>query len=223
MSCSILTAVALASVSAVAAHRWLQLPWLALWPSLAATAGVSAVLYRRFPGNADFGWPNRVTLLRAVLLLLLLACLWVPVDLGLAWAATLTAAVAALLDGVDGAVARRIGQHSEFGARFDMETDGAFVLLLSLLVWHMNKAGIWVVLCGVMRPALLLAMRGWPLLGRPLAPSSRRRQVAALQMVLLPIALCPLVSPPVATLLCAVAVVSLLASFAIDIRWLVRS
>jgi hypothetical protein len=47
--------------------------------------------------------------------------------------------------------------------------------------------------------------------------------VAALQMVLLPIALCPLVSPPVATLLCAVAVVSLLASFAIDIRWLVRS
>lgn len=223
VSCSILTAVALASVLAVAAQRLLQLPWLALWPSLAAVAGVGAALYRLFPRHADFGWPNRITLLRAVLLLLLLACLWVPVDLHLAWAATLTAAVAALLDALDGAVARRIGQYSEFGARFDMETDGAFVLLLSLLVWHMNKAGIWVVLCGLLRPVLLLAMRPWPLLGRPLPPSSRRKQVAALQMVLLPLALCPLVSPQVATVLCALAVLSLLGSFAIDIRWLVRS
>ena len=207
----------------MSAHLQLQLPWHALWPAMLLVVLAGLWLRIRFAEAADFGWPNRITLLRAVLLVQLVACLRVPVDLRLAWIATLIAAVAALLDAVDGAVARRLGQNSDFGARFDMETDGAFVLLLSVLVWHLNKVGLWVVLCGVLRPALLLAMRLWPVLRRPLPPSGRRRQVAALQMVLLPLALCPLVSPATATLLCAVAVLSLLGSFAIDLRWLVRS
>lgn len=223
VSSSILTAVALTGVLAVAAHRGLALAWWSLLPSGVLVVATGLWLRSRFTAAGDFGWPNRITLLRVVLLLLLLAVLWVPVPVQLAWAASLTAAVAALLDAVDGAVARRLGQHSAFGARFDMEADGAFVLLLSLLVWHMNKVGVWVVLCGLLRPLLLLAMRVWPKLAAPLPPSARRKQVAALQMVVLPLALCPLVSPQLASVLCAVAVLSLLASFAIDIRWLVRT
>ena len=33
---------------------------------------------------------------------------------------------------------------SSFGARFDMETDAAFILILSVLVWQHGKAGAWV-------------------------------------------------------------------------------
>ena len=40
---------------------------------------------------------------------------------------------------------------SGYGARFDMETDAAFILVLSILVWQHGKAGAWVLLCGLMR------------------------------------------------------------------------
>ena len=223
VSCSILTAVALSGVLTLLARHWLDLPWLALLPSITLALAGALLLWARFPAGVDFGWPNRVTLLRAVLLLVLLMALWVPIDVRLAWAAALTAAVAAALDAADGAIARRYGQHSAFGARFDMETDGAFVLLTALLVWHAERAGLWVVLCGLLRPALLVAMRYWPQLSRSLPPSPRRKRVAALQMVLLPLALCPLVPAPVAVLLCAVAVLSLVGSFAVDIHGLVTA
>lgn len=223
VSSSILTAVALAGALLLCAQwRW-QWPWVTGLPSLVLAVAGAGWLYAHFPRGMDFGWANRVTLLRAVLLVLLLPVLWVPVDATLAWIVCLTAALAALLDAVDGALARRLRAAGEFGARFDMETDGLFVCVLTLLVWQLDRAGAWVLTGGLLRPALLLAMRVWPELARPLPPSRRRKRVAALQMVVLPLALCPLLTVPWASTLCALALLLLLWSFAVDVRGLVRS
>ena len=57
-------------------------------------------------------------------------------------------------------------QASAFGARFDMETDAALILILSLLVWQHGKAGAGSLRCGLMRYAFVAldgCCRGWRL------------------------------------------------------------
>ena len=64
-----------------------------------------------------------------------------------------------VLDGVDGKVARARGETSAFGARFDMETDAALLLALSLAVPALGIAGWWALAIGGMRYAYVAA--GW--------------------------------------------------------------
>ena len=66
------------------------------------------------------------------------------------------------LNGADGWVARRTRTASAFGARFDMETDALLILVLSALVWRMEKAGAWVIASGLMRYAFVAAAIAWP-------------------------------------------------------------
>src|SRR5258705_25472 len=105
------------------------------------------------------GPANRVTVLRVLLLALLAALIGEPATTRTAWAAVVGGTVIAVLDGVDGAMARRSGMSSEFGARFDMETDALLIMVLSVLVWQQGKAGAWVWLCGLMR--YLFVAGGW--------------------------------------------------------------
>src|ERR1700722_14469309 len=65
--------------------------------------------------------------------------------------AAIIATVALVLDGVDGWLARRCGEASEFGARFDMETDALLILGIATLAWHFDKAGPWILAAGWMR------------------------------------------------------------------------
>ena len=53
------------------------------------------------------------------------------------------AAVALVLDGVDGQVARRTGTVSALGARFDMEVDAFLMLVLSVYVASSWPRGCW--------------------------------------------------------------------------------
>src|ERR1700755_3267841 len=87
-----------------------------------------------------FGPANAVTMVRATLVVVMATIgSWPPP--GSAIAAGAIAGVVAALYGLDGYLARRTGMASAFGARFDMETDAAFLLVLSgLLVLH-GKAG----------------------------------------------------------------------------------
>ena len=130
-----------------------------------------------------------------------------------------------VLDGVDGHVARRRGEASPFGARFDMETDSAFVLVLSLVVAAFGVAGWWVLAIGGMRYGYLVA--GWlvPALRTPLPVRLSRKVVAVLQGVALLAALAsgPLRLPeglPAAVLLPALGL--LCWSFGRDVRWQLR-
>jgi len=135
------------------------------------------------------------------------------------WAAGALAALA--LDGIDGMLARRLGAASRFGARFDLETDAATLLGLSLLVWSSGQAGPWVLASGAMRYIFVAASWAWPALAAPLPASKRRQAICATQIVVLILAAVPPIPPPVAAALCFVALALLSYSFAADVAWLV--
>ena len=176
-----------------------------------------------------FGPANRVTLARLGSMALLAAL--VGEDLPrpplaamptAAWWLVVVATVTAVLDAADGALARRSGLASAFGARFDMETDAAFTLVLCALVLQAGQAGAWVLAAGLMRYAFVAAARPWPWLAGALPPSRRRQTVCVVQITTLIVCLGPIVPPWLAATLAALSLVLLTVSFAIDVRTLAR-
>ena len=129
-------------------------------------------------------------------------------------------AVALLLDGVDGQVARRTGTTSEFGARFDMEIDAFLILLLCIEV--SGAVGPWVLAIGLMRYAFVAASWAMPWLTAPLYPSMARKTVAAVQGVVLVVAVSGVLPVVVVFSLVAAALAALVWSFGRDVVWLAR-
>ncbi|MDH4063744.1 MAG: CDP-alcohol phosphatidyltransferase family protein [Acidobacteriota bacterium] len=170
-----------------------------------------------------FGSANVVTTLRLVLVSLIAALAMAPGTARAAWLAVVVTALVAILDGVDGWLARRSGLASQFGARFDMETDALLILMLSVLVWSFDKAGWWVLACGWMRYAFVAAGWGLPWMSRPLSPTVRGKAVAVLQFVGLATALAPPVRPPVSEGVAALTLAALAWSFAVDVARLWRA
>ena len=187
-----------------------------------AVGGVVWTARRILRLGGGLGPANRVTLARSGLVALLAG--FVPAagaGVPIGWPFAL-AIGALMLDGLDGAVARRTGSVSAFGARFDMELDALLGLVLALLVWAYDRAGIWVLLLGIPRYAFVVAARAWPPLRRPLAPSQRRRAVCVVQIATLAGALAPWVGPRLAAPACVLAGLVLYASFGADVRELLR-
>lgn len=206
--------------------------WLAPgWPALAAGAAtylLLAVLVAARAPTRDATWrrlgaANRVTLARAWL-----GCVLVMLALGAAsiataqWTIIVLATVALSLDGVDGALARRFGQQSRFGARFDMETDAALLLVLCLAVWLSGKLGPWVLAIGAMRYGFAAAGRVWPALRGDLPASLARRVVCVVQGIALCVAIGPIIPRWLAATVVAIALALLAWSFARDVAWLLR-
>jgi phosphatidylglycerophosphate synthase len=191
---------------------------------LAFALATWAVLNRALRRNRPrcFGPANRVTLGRAILVGGVTALVAdsfqssTPVTLFVG-----LTAVALILDGVDGRVARRTGTSTALGARFDMEVDAFLILVLSVYV--SMALGPWVLLIGVMRYAFVAAAQVLPWLNGSLPHSMARKTVAAVQGVVL-LAAASGWLPHTATLtLVAVALGSLLWSFGRDIAWLFRT
>jgi phosphatidylglycerophosphate synthase len=190
---------------------------------LAAAGGIVLLrLAERRPPGATFGAANSVTLVRAALVVLLAALVGVMPTPSLAWALVGLGAAGAALDGVDGALARRRNEASDFGARFDMETDALLILVLAALVWQHGKAAIWVLAAGLLRYLFVAVRRALPWLGAPLPPSRRRQAVCVVQIVSLLAALMPLVQPPMSGALALAGFAALAWSFAVDVVWLAR-
>lgn len=176
-----------------------------------------------------FGPANRVTLLRLGSVALLAALVGEPLPRAplssvpvASWSLVVVATATALLDAVDGALARRTGLASDFGARFDMETDAALTLVLCALVLQAGQAGAWVLAAGLMRYAFVAAARPWPWLAGALPPSKRRQTVCVVQITALIICLGPIVPPWFSAPLAALSLALLTLSFAIDVRTLAR-
>jgi phosphatidylglycerophosphate synthase len=169
-----------------------------------------------------FGAANVVTLLRVAFVAGVASFVGEVPNARIAWLVTFAVALIALLDGVDGWLARRRGAQSAFGARFDMETDAALILILSILVWRHEKAGAWVIACGVMRYGFVAA--GWvlPWMAGPLRSTLRGKSVAVGQFVGLAVALFPVVPTPISDVVAALTLATLIWSFAVDIVWLKR-
>ncbi|WP_254276983.1 CDP-alcohol phosphatidyltransferase family protein [Halomonas sp. 3H] len=201
-------------------------PWVAAL-ALASYLGMAALLWhalRRGPRvRTGLGPANRVTLARGVLVALLAGTLADPALLAARgeWLFTL-ALVALALDGVDGWVARRTASASAVGARFDMELDAFFTLVLCLALLQLERVGPWVLAIGAMRYAFVAASWRWPWLAAELPESLRRKAVCVWQVAALMLALLPAMSDLLATWLAATALVGLTLSFAVDVRWLYR-
>ncbi|MFH8799033.1 CDP-alcohol phosphatidyltransferase family protein [Streptomyces sp. NPDC017936] len=195
--------------------------WLTGLAFALATWGVlSRALHRS--RLSSFGPANRVTLGRSVLVGGVTAL--VADSFRSAPPVTLLVgltAVALLLDGVDGKVARRTGTSTALGARFDMEVDAFLILVLSVYV--STQFGPWVLLIGGMRYAFVAAARVAPWLNAPLPPSFARKTVAAVQGVFLLLAGSELL-PHLANLAVVLAALgSLVWSFGRDVLWLWRN
>ena len=170
-----------------------------------------------------FGAANRVTLLRAGITALAAGLIGrSELTPNQNWFIAGLAGLALLLDGVDGWLARRHGLESPFGARFDMEVDAFFILVLAALVHQTDKAGGWVLLSGAMRYGFVALGHALPWLNRPLPPRKRRQTVCVIQTTVLAVCLTPLLVPPWATALAALGLGLLALSFTIDIVWLAR-
>lgn len=195
---------------------------LALYSFGAALVWRGLALHHPHP---RFGAGNRITLFRFAMTTLFVALVGEPLAQHdtVAWVLVVAATVTALLDAVDGTMARRSGLASPFGARFDMETDAWFTLVLCVLVLQLDKAGGWVLASGLMRYAFVAAALAWTWLAAPLPASRRRQTVCVVQITLLIVCLGPIIAPAAASALAAIGLAALAASFAIDVRWLISA
>lgn len=206
--------------------RTFDLPGSVIVQALAAFIGLLLALSRFLSQHQPFtrfGPANAVTLLRAGIAALcagLLGLSALPPNLG--WLLAGLALVALLLDGIDGWLARRSGMQSPFGARFDMEVDAFFILILAALVWRFDKAGVWVLLSGALRYLFVGLGCGLAWLNRPLPPRRRRQTVCVIQTAILALCLTPPLIPPLSTALAGGALGLLIGSFSVDSLWLWR-
>ena len=229
----------LVSASLHAAAAWLLVGGLALafavrWglpldyvmQALLVFSGLAAAMAPLLPQHRPlprFGPANGVTLLRAGIAALAAGLIGRPdAPPGLAWTVAVLAGVALALDGVDGWLARRGGWQSPFGARFDMEVDAFFILVLAVLTWQAGKAGAWVLLSGALRYGFVALSYPLSWLRRPLPPRKRRQTLCVIQTVVLALCQIPWLTPPGTTALAAIALGLLLWSFWVDVIWLAR-
>lgn len=225
------TGLAAAAALAVALQTWLVTPSAWVVGSVAVYLALAATIYgcwmagtSRTGPRADFGWANRVTLARTVLVAVLCGVLAAPevVDRHGAILAAL-ALLAIVLDALDGWLARTIGNVTRFGARFDMEIDALLILVLSISVVMADRAGPWVLAIGGMRYAFIVA--GWvaPWLQRDLPDSTWRKTVCVVQGIVLAVALLPWLPVPLVQVVVALSLAGLVHSFGRDTLWLRRN
>jgi phosphatidylglycerophosphate synthase len=184
---------------------------------LLASFGIIRGSIRHYP-HSRFGTCNAVTLGRMALGCALLASLVTGQVTG--WAVAGVAAVSLSLDGIDGFLARRSGLISDFGARFDMEVDAAFALILSLHALIGDPVGAEVIILGLMRYLFIGAGYIWPWLTAPLYDSTWRKAICVLQIATLIILQLPIISEYLGIILARIALAVLLWSFGRDILWL---
>jgi CDP-diacylglycerol--glycerol-3-phosphate 3-phosphatidyltransferase len=189
---ALLTGAGLAALSAAAFFRPSSIAG-----SLPVWAWCSSLLYRFLPDNRRagdpellpaLGAPTHITMFRGFLVALASGFFLVPSVMAPAYTA------AAILDGVDGRIARLRKQETLLGSRLDMEVDAAGILIASLGGIFLSKLPLWYAAIGLARYLFVLGIAARKRAGKPardLDASSLRRLLAGLQMGFLAAALWP--------------------------------
>ena len=215
--------LAAVTLLSLALQAWLTVAPTVLAASVLVYLVMAALIYRAWTPPGEFGWANRITLARAVLVAALGGVLVAPdiVQRHGAVLATL-ALLVIVLDGLDGWVARTVDGESRFGARFDMEVDALLIMFLAIAVVLAERTGAWVLVIGGIRYAFVAA--GWmlPWLRGDLPPSTWRKAVCVVQGVVLAAALVPWLPAGVAQTALALSLAALIHSFGRDTLWLWR-
>ncbi len=100
-------------------------------------------------------YANWITASRLLILLILLA-FWVKIPHLYFLGALL---IIVLLDGVDGHVARRYNQESEWGRAYDVEVDSLYVLFGCIYLYLQNITPLWIIIPGVMRYSYIIILK----------------------------------------------------------------
>jgi glycosyltransferase involved in cell wall biosynthesis/phosphatidylglycerophosphate synthase len=160
--------------------------------------------------GAIIGWANAITLVRlAVIVAITSSSTAGPTE-------ALGAVAVMCLDWLDGRVARRRRETSEFGAKFDMETDALFIAVVGMKLVAEGRLGAWILVPGFLRYAYAIAIGLVETRGE--APRSRfGRYVFAVQGASLAVALWPV--EPIFMPLAVVATLLTTGSFARSAYW----
>jgi phosphatidylglycerophosphate synthase len=129
------------------------------------------------------------------------------------------AALALVLDAIDGWVARRT-RMAALGAQFDGEVDALLILVLSVFV--ARSVGVWVLAIGAARYAFLAGELSLPWMRAPLPPRYWRKVVAATQGIVLTVAASDVLPPALTRAALIGALILLAESFGRDVLWLRR-
>ncbi|MBV6656773.1 MAG: CDP-alcohol phosphatidyltransferase family protein [Devosiaceae bacterium] len=186
-----------------------------------SACGVAFLAFKRTYSFPSLGFGNAVTLVRLVCVCVLATALMDGSDRQ--WMLVGLAMVAFASDGVDGWLARRQGYASAFGARFDVEVDSAFALVLALLGFVVADAPLYVLVLGLPRYLFWAAVFAFPWLKADLPERFSRKVVCVIQIAALIGVLIPGLSNPFQSSLIALAALALAWSFAVDVLWLRRN
>jgi CDP-diacylglycerol--glycerol-3-phosphate 3-phosphatidyltransferase len=178
-----------------------------------------SVLYR------DLGWANRLTIFRGLLIAMTGGFIlhpWPPAIL--AWMPGILYTAAAIIDRVDGYVARKTSRQSLLGTELDTVLDALGLAVAPLLaVWygqiHWSYLAVSVAHYLFQWGIYHRKKNGLPVY--PLPPTFSRRAIAGVQMGFIAVVLWPIYQPPATTVAGFVFMVPVLTGFVID--WLTVS
>jgi phosphatidylglycerophosphate synthase len=130
------------------------------------------------------GYANQITLLRFVILIIAL----VLVNAMHQYLFVALVVFVMIADGIDGYLARRFNQASDFGEIFDTEVDAFLALSLALLISMNHPEAAWVLVGGLMRYAMIILYRilGWHERRRPHMPETKLFAVLYFISLLIP-------------------------------------
>jgi CDP-diacylglycerol--glycerol-3-phosphate 3-phosphatidyltransferase len=199
-----LAAVCLAAVLRVLLPADTAGPWIVSLPIVAGicwggqlwyvgysvdTVGVSGEIRRRL-----FGLANTLTLLRGALYAIVAGFVVVPADTDLVWVPALCYGIGIVLDKLDGAAARTVGEQTDLGAHLDtaFDTFGFVAAPLVAVLWGLLP--VWYLSLSAARYVFLVGVRWRRLRGRPVfdrPDSDLGKYLAGVQMAFITVALAP--------------------------------
>ncbi len=172
--------------------------------------------------TVTLGLADYLTFVRGIFICFLAGFLFSPQPEGwLAWIPGFFYLTVVSIDGVDGFLARRLGQATAFGEKLDMEFDGLGTAVATLLAYEYGKVPVFYLFVAGLYYAFQIGLWLSQKTGRPVSSlrnSNYRKIVGGLNSVFLSVALWPVWGPPGSFAAATILMLFVIASFTKD--WL---
>jgi CDP-diacylglycerol--glycerol-3-phosphate 3-phosphatidyltransferase len=194
------------------------LAFRAVWTAFREGKNRTGVTHTVTLGLADY-----LTFVRGLFICVLGGFLFSPQPDGwLAWIPGFFYLTVVSIDGVDGFLARRLGQASAFGEKLDLEFDGLGTAVATLLAYQYGKVPVFYLSVAGLYYAFQIGLWLYQKIGRPVSSlknSNYRKIVGGVNSVFLSVALWPVLGPTASFTAATILMLFVIASFIKD--WLV--